>query len=274
MIHLGKHIRINILTVVLFVFCFTARRGGCLAITYAAMTLHELSHLAAALMIGLKPSHISFYPFGVNLKLKNKIVCSVADEIILYAAGPLCSALLALGAAVVLTRYPNPCIRYFYVGNILLFCVNMLPILPLDGGIILKKLIACRLGNRSAEKITRVISAFLASAMTLFGAYVVYVTKFNFSVLFLAVFLVGSIFTQSEKYNIDFVKELMYYKNKPRKRVRLLIADVSENPRKTAERFIPGKYSVVCMTDKNGEIKEILTETQIVDRLIDGKGLR
>ena len=63
----------------------------------------------------------------------------------------------------------------------------------------------------------------------------------------------------------------MYYKNKPCKRVRLIIADKDESPRKTAERFVPGKYSVVCVMNKNGEIEELLTETQIVDKLIDVK---
>ncbi len=271
MISLGKHVYINPLSAVLFVFCFITQRAGLLLTVYSVMTLHELSHLAAALAIGLKPSHISFHPFGVNLKLGNKIVYSLADEIILYASGPLCNAVLALGAAVVFSRYPNPYIKFFYVENILLFCVNMLPVLPLDGGIILRKILACRMGNRAAGRVVRVISLCFTVALLILGGYVVYVTKFNFSVLFLAVFLAGSIFTQSEKYNIDFVKELMYYKNKPCKRVRLIIADKDESPRKTAERFVPGKYSVVCVMNKNGEIEELLTETQIVDKLIDVK---
>ena len=204
----------------------------------------------------------------MNLKLKNKIVYSLADEIILYAAGPLCNALLALGAAMVYSACPNQNVRYFYAGNILLFCVNMLPVTPLDGGVILKKLLALRMGSRAASRVMRVISVIPAAALFIAGSYAAYVTKFNFSVLLLSVFLFGSIFSQSEKYNIDFVKELMYYKSKPRKHARLLVADKSDVPRKIAEKFIPGKYSIVCVTDNDGAIDDILTETQIIDELI------
>ena len=57
-----------------------------LCVTYAVMILHELAHCLAAVCIGLKISHIDFYPFGVNLKLKNKFVYSLADEIIFQRA--------------------------------------------------------------------------------------------------------------------------------------------------------------------------------------------
>ena len=268
MIHLGKHIYINPLTIILFVFCFVTRRAGILSAAYAVMTVHELAHLAAALAIGLKPSHISFHPFGVNLRLKNKIVYSLADEIILYASGPLCNIVLALGAAVVFPYFPHEELRMFYAGNILLFCVNMLPITPLDGGMILKKILSRRFGSRKAAKAVRIVSALLTFALIVLGVYVVYITKLNFSVLFFAVFLAGNIFTQSEKYNVDLIKELMYYKNKPRNRVRLIIADDDEEPLKIAERLVPDRYSVIYVTDKSGKIKEILTETQIIEKII------
>ena len=50
-----------------------------LCVTYAVMILHELAHCLAAVCTD-KISHIDFYPFGVNLKLKNKFVYSLADE--------------------------------------------------------------------------------------------------------------------------------------------------------------------------------------------------
>ncbi len=269
MIRFGKHIYINPLTLALFAFCFINRRAELLCVTYAVMTVHELSHLAAALAIGLKPSHITFHPFGVNLKLSNKIIYGLADEIILYAAGPLCNILLACGSAAAYSHYPYGLLRFFYTGNILLFCVNMLPAVPLDGGIILKKIISHRIGSRRAERVMRAVSVMISAALLAVGGYVVYVTKFNFSILLLAVFLAGSIFTQTEKYNIDFVRELMYYKNKPRSKIRFIAADKNDDPAKTAERFVPDKFSVVLIINKKGEIDDILTETQIIDRLID-----
>lgn len=80
MIKITKYLRVNVLTITLFVFCIIFNKVDMLCVTYAVMILHELAHCLAAVCIGLKISHIDFYPFGVNLKLKNKLVYSLADE--------------------------------------------------------------------------------------------------------------------------------------------------------------------------------------------------
>ena len=79
MIKIFGYIYVHFLTVVLFLVCFIIGKLETLFITYLIMFVHELSHLIAASAIGLKPSYIAFYPFGVNLKLKNKLVCSLSD---------------------------------------------------------------------------------------------------------------------------------------------------------------------------------------------------
>ena len=82
MIKITKYLRVNVLTIALFVFCIIFNKADMLCVTYAVMILHELAHCLAAVCIGLKISHIDFYPFGVNLKLKNKLVYSLANDII------------------------------------------------------------------------------------------------------------------------------------------------------------------------------------------------
>ena len=96
MIKLFSGIYVHFLTVLLFSVCYITGKLETFFITYLIMFIHETAHLAAAMTIGLKPSHMVFYPFGVNLRLKNKSVGSVADEIILYAAGPLANILMAV----------------------------------------------------------------------------------------------------------------------------------------------------------------------------------
>ena len=44
--------------------------------------------------------------------------------------------------------------------------------------------------------------------------------NFNFTILFAVIFLTGNIFTNKEKYYIDFTKELMFYKSKDKKKAR------------------------------------------------------
>ena len=140
MIKLFPGVYIHFLTVALFSACYITGKLETLFITYLILFLHESAHLCAANAIGLKSSHICFLPFGVNLKLKNKMVYSLTDEIILYISGPLSNILMAVFAKMFFKEhfwYED-----FYSKNIVLCIINLLPILPLDGGVVLKKIIA------------------------------------------------------------------------------------------------------------------------------------
>lgn len=268
MIKITKYLYIHIFTIILFAVCFFTHNIFELLAVYGIMLLHELAHLAAALAIGLRVSHIVLYPFGVNLRLKNKMVRSVSDEIILYAAGPLCNAVFALAAIGLYRRFPVYAVQYFYIANTALFAVNLLPAAPLDGGIILKKILTYKLGTKAAGTIMNIISVCISLIFLLLGGYIVYLTRFNFSVLLLSVLLIGNIFTQKEKYNLDYVKELMYYRNKSRKNVAVRMAGIDDSPREISKQFSFGKYNVVFQTDNSGKIRKIATETEIIDKIL------
>lgn len=271
MIKLSKYFYINPLTVVLFVFCYINRQLELLCCTYAIMLVHELSHLAAALCIGLKPSYIALHPFGVNLKLRNKFVYSLADEIIVYLAGPMSNILMALAALLCYIHFQQEWLKLFYWSNLMLFIMNLTPVVPLDGGIILKKFLSHRLGYKAAGLIMVIVSVSLVLFFISLSIYLIWHCAFNFSVVFLCVFLIGNIFTQKEKYNIDFVKELMFYKEKGKEyhklQVQAGVARVGDDFRKIAQRFRLGSFFVVFLLNQQGEIEDILTETQVIEEI-------
>ena len=83
--------------------------------------------------------------------------------------------------------------------------MNMIPSVPLDGGILLQKDYSIQTRYNSANKIMTVISAVF-SAMIMGLAYICDVHyKIQFSLMFSAL-MIGNIFTQSEKYNVDLTK--------------------------------------------------------------------
>lgn len=268
MLRISKNLYVHILTVVLFAVCFFTGRLKEIVIVYSVMTLHEAAHMAAALIIGLKVSYMAFFPFGVNLKLKNKLVRSAADEIILYAAGPLCNAVLALLAMLFYKYRPIYDVQYFYIANTILFAVNLLPAVPLDGGIILKKVLICTAGVHCAQTVTKAVTLFIALALILLGGYTVYVSHFNFSVLLLAVLIIGNMFTQKEKYNIDYVREMMFYKNKSKKRTDIKIVNENASSYEVSKLFRPDRYSLVFRLDAAGRVKNIQSETEIIDNML------
>ena len=269
MIRISRYLYINILTIILFIICTFTHTVDVLCITYLVMFLHECAHLIAAACIGLKVSHISLQPFGVNLKLKNKIVSSLSDEIILYLSGPLFNALLALLAAVVYLYFPNDDLRFFYITNLTLFVMNMLPSAPLDGGIILKKVLMYAAGFDAARKVSRVISALCAVCVMALGVYVFYKSGRNFSLMLFSALMIGNIFTQGEKYNTDFVRELMFSGRKKARGIHHIIVTEDTDCTCIAKKFRPSRHNVVYMTHTSGKITRIMTDTQIIGQLLD-----
>lgn len=267
MIGITKYLYIHILTIFLFIVCFLTGQLEQILIAYAIMLVHEMSHLAAAVCIGLRPEKLVIYPFGVNLKLKNKMVYSLADEIILYAAGPLSNIAMALAAVCFFSDIPYS--YDFYVQNMALFFVNLLPVVPLDGGIIVKKILSYYIGSKKAEKRMRIISVFLIAAIAGTGAYFSAAGTFNYSLCFLCIFLVLNIVTSGEKYNIDFLRELLYYKenknlNKP---VKIVAFGEGGDLAKIVSDFTGRYYYVVFFVNSNGKVTQMLTETEIIEKI-------
>lgn len=268
MIKATKYVRINILTVLMFIICYLTGSFKILCVSYAVMTAHELAHTLAAVCIGLKISHISFQPFGVNLRLKNKMIYSLSDEIILYMSGPLVNVLFALTAMIVYNFYFAEIIRQFYISNIILFAMNMLPAIPLDGGIILKKILSYVVGEKATVKIMKGVSVVISAALLLIGCYVLYVTRLNFSILVFSALMMGNLFTQSEKYDVDFVKELMFHTKKINGKVKHIIASENSDYCDIAKMLDKKSYYIIYLTNTDGEIKNIITENQLISRLL------
>lgn len=252
-------IKINPLTAVMILIAVIAGETELLMVTYLVLLLHELAHFAAAVCIGLKAESITFSPFGVHLTLKNKIVRSFSDEIILYAAGPLINGIAAL-----------ICIRLgemrLYRINTVLFILNLIPAVPLDGGIILKRILSRKIGGNEAERAMKRVSAVFAAALlalAVTGAVRGYV---NPSLFAMAVFVIGNFITGNELYNVDFINGVSCGEKKNNK-ARLVIVDEVNPLIRAAEKISPAYTVVAAVTDRDGEIKELLTDKAILKRL-------
>lgn len=264
MIKITSKLYVHFLTLLMFIICIFNGKFKIFVFSYLVMALHEAAHLLAATCIGLKTDKIVFYPYGVNLKLKNRIIYSLADEIILYLSGPLVNCVFALVSAFFYNIYHLPRWQVMYAANIMLFVTNMIPVYPLDGGVILKKLIAYRLGTDTANKVMRIISTVITAVLIGLSLYFIYMTEFNFTVILLDVFLFSSIFTQEEKYDVDFIKNLMFSNKKSKIKVSHIIAHEKDTYIDIAKKFNPREYSVVYFENTNGSITKIMTENEII----------
>ena len=147
-----------------------------------------------------------------------------------------------------------------------------MPILPLDGGIILKKALSHQLGYRPACRIMQVISGILAGMLFAAEIYLAYQSRWNYSMLIFCIFLLGNVLCTREKYNLDFIRELLFYKEKglqyKNQRVKTVLLREGASPRYAAERFTLGSYYIIFCVDQNGRIKRIMTETELMEELM------
>ncbi len=271
MIRISRFLYIHFTTVLLFAIGYINRSLEILSISYLVIFLHELAHLTTAFIIGLKPSHIVFFPFGVNLKLKNSLVYSIADEVILYLSGPFFNVALAL-LCICTGNLDNKYVNIFYYNNICHFIFNLLPIIPMDGGIVLKKILSRMIGSRQAEKILKLSSVVFITILIIFELILFIKSKFNFSILIASIFLTGNIFTNKEKYHIDFTKELLFYKNKNKKQIKKVITYLikeNEDYKEVAKNFAQGKHYLIFKENNKGKVKEVLTEREIIEKIFN-----
>ena len=263
MIKLSKHFYIHWLTVALFAGAYITRTLGATAAVYAVMLMHELAHTAAAAYLKLGISHIAMYPFGATLKIRSRMLCSLADAVILYLSGPLINATAALLCAVFDRK------GLFYYNNIFLFILNILPVLPLDGGQLAEYILSSKFGYKNAAvclKISAIIfSCLFASAFWLYGS-------FNLNTVTFCLFIIGGIFTQKAKYSRDFLRELSFAgKGRDCVHSDLFVAKQDYPPRQLIRRFNPSKGAVVVFTDEKGKILRAATDTEIVSEIIQSR---
>ncbi len=181
----------------LILFYFTKQIETYVLIIIFAI-IHELGHLAAGLLMGMKPEKLELKPYGVSISFKvipsdyNKKIASgnklEIKKIIVAIAGPLTNLLMIIiFNNIELGLFSNLMIIY---ANILLIIFNLIPIYPLDGGRILKGFLHICYGKRKAERYTNNTSFVILVLMTAISSIAVFYMK-NISIFIIIIFLWG-----------------------------------------------------------------------------------
>lgn len=151
---------------------------------FACVVLHELGHALTARAFGVQTKHITLLPIGGVAALE-RIPTQPLQELLITIAGPavnvvIASALLAM--VFLLGDIETPASPFTTIGggfffglaivNIALALFNMLPAFPMDGGRVLRALLATRLEYARATTIAAMcgrVMAFGFVAWWLFG---------------------------------------------------------------------------------------------------------
>lgn len=141
---------------------------------FASVFIHEMAHSLIAQDMGIKVTEISLWIFG-GMSNMEKIPEDPNSEIKMSFIGPLSS--LVLGAIFFgLIQLPLSNTLLFIFGylaiiNIFLGIFNLIPAFPMDGGRILRALLAKNRSHDSATQIAADVGKILAIGMGIFGLF-------------------------------------------------------------------------------------------------------
>jgi Zn-dependent protease len=156
-----------------------------ISLLFVLVTLHELGHSFAARMYGIPVKQIVLSPIGGVAQLA-RMPEKPAQEFVISVAGPAVNIVMAfliaaLGLAFGLdlvaltTSFAGAStvtiaalISYLFMSNLFLAAFNLIPAFPMDGGRILRALLAMRLDYARATDLAAMIGRVAA---ILFGIY-------------------------------------------------------------------------------------------------------
>jgi Zn-dependent protease/CBS domain-containing protein len=157
---------------------------GIIVALFVCVLLHEYGHSIVAQRLGIEIGDITLLPIGGLARLK-VLPERPWDEVKIAVAGPLVNVVLApifLGVALLLgsdlmrpanilqgVQSAGQVFAYLGLINVALVLFNLIPAFPMDGGRVLRGLLATRLGPVRATDISSAVGQVFAAAFFLFG---------------------------------------------------------------------------------------------------------
>jgi stage IV sporulation protein FB len=189
----GTAVRIHI-TFLLFlawIFAGSYASGGAQAawdallfmlLLFACVLAHEFGHIFTARAFGVMTPDVTLLPIGGVARLE-RIPEQPHEEFLVAIAGPAVNVVIALALMLVAGARPNvqylaavdsarvPLVDRLAAVNLFLALFNMIPAFPMDGGRVLRAVLAVRLGFVRATGIAAAIGQGVAFALGFIGLF-------------------------------------------------------------------------------------------------------
>jgi stage IV sporulation protein FB len=165
-----------------------------MVLLFLCVLLHEFGHIFTARAFNVPTPYVTLLPIGGVAQLE-RIPEEPWEEFLIAIAGPMVNivimaALIVLfdaqlqpSAAAAIDNLKIPLVDRLAAVNLFLALFNMIPAFPMDGGRVLRALLATRLGYVRATEIAAGIGQFVAFALGFIGLL------FNPILIFIAIFV-------------------------------------------------------------------------------------
>ena len=198
-----------------------------------AVVFHELAHLFACKIMGVRVLTVKALPWG--LTAATPLMYEPFAQFVISLSGPMCNFFLLFFCPVIRVLFSKEVSDLFALANLADGLLNLLPALPLDGGIMLKAFLCAHLGLVRGFSYMLKVTAVVGIILMMFGFYVFTSASSNASYIVAGIFIL---------YNLKHEKQLILCIRK-----RILTGEIISKPR-TKKIYASPSSNAICFVDR------------------------
>lgn len=223
---------------------------------FVSILVHELGHCVVARRYGVYVKRIILWVLG-GLAQFERLPRRRGAEALIAIAGPITSFLVgALCWILFLSVRANAMLAFVFAYlsymNVFLAAFNLLPALPLDGGRVLRSLLALRVPYLRATQVSASISKSLAVLMGLLGF-----VFFNVFFVLIAFFVYMAVSGESQIAAVSEMLQGIYVQDVMTRKVKTVRPDLGVSD--LLQRMLEERHLGYPVLDESGEMVGIIT---------------
>lgn len=246
-------------------------------LVFALVVGHELAHLFTARAYGFKVVGLELFPFGGAAYCDDLFEGRKLEESVMALAGPAFNIILLFTAQALRWNglWAGELADNFVRYNFWLAAFNLIPVLPLDGGRVLRALCVEGFGFVRTTKFLAWAGKWLGVLLALYGFILLGQGKYSegsltFLILGGFFWLAGS--QEISSAHVTFLRHLTRKKeelvHRGLMRSRWLTVHADTPLVRIVEEFTPDQYAMVSLTNQGMGLEKILTETDVVEGML------
>lgn len=251
---------------------------------FACVILHELGHAFAARRFGIKTQNIVLLPIG-GVAMLERLPVNPKHELVVAIAGPAVNFLIALiflpfllgiddRVLIEMTNFIininqgafppfrvsffNWFVFFLVTLNIVVGLFNLIPAMPMDGGRVLRALLATKLPRHKATQIAATIGAILSGIIIIYGVF-----ELNWVLVFIGLYVFTSAFGEFR----TIKNELFLAENKVSQLMDTNFSIVRDKNTllEVVETFSKQELNYLIVQNDEGKVVGVLTEESVLE---------
>jgi len=164
-----------------------------------AVIIHELGHIVPMCIFGYSPEKIKISMFEISISDNSRQKRSFWQNFFIILFGPFVNFICFI-SFYLLYLYGKDFYLPIAIANLSVGLFNFMPVLSLDGGQLLYLVLCRKITDTNAERTVDILTVVFIFPMFALGFLLLFNSKYNFSLLFVCVYLVFSLVLKNNRY--------------------------------------------------------------------------